>query len=98
MPFPPPEDLLNPRIEPTSPALVGGFLTTQSLGMPLLAVSEKQIKTAVRHHDIPIQMSKKNNTEMISNAGMDDEKRITHTSQVGTENGTAILEVSLAVS
>ena len=97
MPFSPPEDLLNPRIEPTSPALVDGFLTTQSLGMPLLAVSEKQIKTAVRHHDIPIQMSKKS-TVMISNAGMDDEKQITHTSQVGTENGTAILEVSLAVS
>ena len=41
---------------------------------------------------------KNNNTVMISNAGMDDEKQITHTSQVGTENGTAILEVSLAVS
>ena len=27
-PFPPPEDLPDPGIEPTSPALAGGFLTT----------------------------------------------------------------------
>ena len=28
VPFPPPEDLPDPGIEPTSPALAGGFLTT----------------------------------------------------------------------
>ena len=29
LPFPSPGDLLNPRIEPTSPALAGGFFTTE---------------------------------------------------------------------
>ena len=35
LPFPPPEDLLNPGIEPAalaSPALAGGFLTTEPPG------------------------------------------------------------------
>jgi len=31
-PFPPPEDLRNPGIEPTSPALAGGFFTLSHLG------------------------------------------------------------------
>ena len=34
LPFPPPRDLLNPGIEPTSPALAGGFFTTAPPGMP----------------------------------------------------------------
>ena len=29
MPFPPPEDLPNPGIEPASPALAAGFFTTE---------------------------------------------------------------------
>ena len=29
--FPPPGDFLDPRIEPISPALAGGFFTTESL-------------------------------------------------------------------
>ena len=32
--FPPPEDLLDPGIEPTSPALVGEFFSTEPLGQP----------------------------------------------------------------
>jgi len=37
LPFPPPEDLPDPGIEPTSPvspALAGGFFTPESLGKP----------------------------------------------------------------
>ena len=33
LPFSSPGDLLNPRIEPMSPALVGGFFTTESIYM-----------------------------------------------------------------
>ena len=32
--FPPPEDLPDPGIEPTSPALAGGFFTTEPPGKP----------------------------------------------------------------
>ena len=32
--FPSPDDLPNPRIEPTSPALAGGFFTTEPHGKP----------------------------------------------------------------
>ena len=37
LPFPPPEDLSDPGIEPVSPAvpaLAGGFLTTSTFGKP----------------------------------------------------------------
>ena len=36
LPFPSPGDLPDPRIEPTSPALAGGFFTTSHLGSPIL--------------------------------------------------------------
>ena len=36
LPFPWSEDLPNPRIEPTSPALAGRFFTTEPPGKPLL--------------------------------------------------------------
>jgi len=32
--FPPPEDIPNPGIKPASPALAGGFVTTESPGNP----------------------------------------------------------------
>ena len=38
LPFPPPEDLPDPGIKPSSPvspALAGGFFTTEPLGKPL---------------------------------------------------------------
>ena len=35
LPFPPPEDLPNPGIEPGSPALSGGFFTLSHLGSPI---------------------------------------------------------------
>ena len=35
LPFAPPGDLPNPRIQPTSPALAGGFFTPESPGKPL---------------------------------------------------------------
>jgi len=34
LPFPPPGDLPNPGIKPVSPALAGGFFTTEPLGSP----------------------------------------------------------------
>ena len=34
LPFPPPGDLPDPGIEPASPALAGGFLTTEPPGKP----------------------------------------------------------------
>ena len=34
LPFPPPGDLPNPRTEPVSPALAGGFFTTEPPGKP----------------------------------------------------------------
>jgi len=39
LPFPPPRDFPNPRIEPKSPAapaLAGGFFTTQPSGKPIM--------------------------------------------------------------
>ena len=35
LPFPPPGDLPNPGIEPSSPALAGGFFTTEPHGKPV---------------------------------------------------------------
>ena len=35
LPFPPPVDLPDPGIELVSPALAGGFITTESPGKPL---------------------------------------------------------------
>ena len=35
LPFPPPGDLPNPQIEPTSPALADRFFTTEPPGKPL---------------------------------------------------------------
>ena len=34
LPFPSPGDLPNPRIKPMSPALAGGFFTTEPPGKP----------------------------------------------------------------
>ena len=36
LPFPPPGDLLDPKIEPVSPASAGGFFTTELPGKPEL--------------------------------------------------------------
>ena len=35
LPIPPPGDLLDPEIEPTSPELAGGFFTTEPPGKPI---------------------------------------------------------------
>ena len=40
LPFPPPEDHPNPEIKPTSPALAGGFFTTEPLGKPIKFVGD----------------------------------------------------------
>ena len=36
LPFPFPEDLLNPGVEPRSPVLAGGFFTTETPGKPIV--------------------------------------------------------------
>ena len=38
LPSPPPRDLPDPGIKPTSPALVGGFFTTELPGMIVIAI------------------------------------------------------------
>ena len=39
LPFPSPEDLPHPGLEPTSPALAIGFFTTEPPGKPLLCIA-----------------------------------------------------------
>ena len=38
LPFPPPGDLPDPGIEPTSPALAGGLFTTEPPGKPYIYI------------------------------------------------------------
>ena len=48
LPFPPPGDLPNPGIEPESPALAGGFFTTEPPGKPIsyyIAVEKSKAKS-----------------------------------------------------
>jgi len=52
LPFPPPEDLPNPGIEPASladPALAGGFFTTE--GKPLKKIFLCSVKTTKKEKD-----------------------------------------------
>ena len=44
--FPSPGDLLDPEIEPKSPALAGGFFTTEPPGKPEKEVTDKQKENA----------------------------------------------------
>jgi len=41
LPFPPPGDLPDPGIKPTSPALTGRFFTTEPPGNPSLVVGSR---------------------------------------------------------
>ena len=50
LPFPSPEDLPNPGIEPTSPALAAGFFTTEPPGKPELYIN-KPIKIGKKRGD-----------------------------------------------
>ena len=43
LPFPPPGDLPDPGIEPESPALAGGFFTTEPPGKPHYLVTGDQL-------------------------------------------------------
>ena len=47
LPCPPPRDLLNPGIELMSPALAGGFFTTEPPGKPLGAGMDIQLENLV---------------------------------------------------
>ena len=44
MPLPPPGDFPNPGIKPASPALAGGFFTTEPPGKPLIIFTKKKKK------------------------------------------------------
>ena len=47
LPFPSPRDLPNPEIEPTFPALTGGFFTTEPPGKPaLISLSFRKKKSS----------------------------------------------------
>ena len=46
LPFPPPENLPHPGIEPTFPALAGGFFTSEAPGMPLSPPTRDQTQGA----------------------------------------------------
>ena len=43
LPFPPPGDLLDPRIKPMSPALAGGFFTSLLPGKLFVLFNEAQM-------------------------------------------------------
>ena len=45
LPFPPPEDLSNPGIEPASPALASGFFTTEPPGKPRTSVQLSSVQS-----------------------------------------------------
>ena len=47
LPFPPLGDLPNPGIKPTSPALAGGFFTTEPPGKPKVVISDPVITFAL---------------------------------------------------
>ena len=47
LPFPSPRDLLNPGIKLTSPALAGGFFTTESPGKIAIPIRERKLLLCV---------------------------------------------------
>ena len=49
LPFPSPGDLPNPGIKPTSPALAGGFFTTEPPGKLLYIIIRKKMTAAYDH-------------------------------------------------
>ena len=58
LPFPPPGELPNPGIEPRSPALAGGFFTTEPPGKPnIIGIFIKRGKCGHLHtHRIQIEL------------------------------------------
>ena len=53
LPFPPPENLPDPEIKPVSPALAGGFFTTEPPGKPtgkILLLIMKELIIPVSDH------------------------------------------------
>ena len=63
LPFPPSGDLLDPGIEGTSPALVGGFFKTEPQGKPL-KISLKNIYV-YSHQGLVIQLQKKMEDKLV---------------------------------
>ena len=56
LPFPSPEDLPNPGIEPASPAMADGFFTTEPLGKPKPnRGNHKRIRAIIRIFQIGVQ-------------------------------------------
>ena len=60
LPFPPPGDLLDPGIEPESPALAGRFLTAESWGKPLGNIQHLKIDSVQVHTGFPVTQLVKN--------------------------------------
>ena len=52
LPFPSAQDLPYPEIEPVSPALAGGFFTTEPPGKPGIDTSHPQIHPLLNSHPL----------------------------------------------
>ena len=69
VPFPPPEDLPNPGIEPMSPSLASGFFTTEPSGKPIMVVHLSLIRVLAsgiapqRHSFFPFPMDEMSSQE-----------------------------------
>ena len=73
LPFPSLGDLSKPGIEPASPALAGGFFTTEPTEKPQLIIKEIQIKITMRYYFTLVRWLSSKSTKM--NAGEGVEKR-----------------------
>ena len=83
LPFPPPGDLPNPGIKPTSPALAGGFFTAEPPGLPYLKAGQRP---EVEEH--PERQGKKK-IGVCRSGAMEPKERMCHKEAVAsnTQNG-----------
>ena len=65
LPFPSPRDLPDPGTEPTSPALAGGFFTTEPPGKPQTSIAEGKLENhkyrKVKQCTLKIPMNQRRN-------------------------------------
>ena len=66
LPFPSPGDLPDPETEPMSPALAGGFFTTEPPGKPILLVDVLKFVNCVGYNFETLVTGEKTQTSFIS--------------------------------